>query len=100
MDLVGGLVNCGTRLAQAHRATLARRCEETAQDIAQNALGCLEPSDPGDVLTAIEGVFSNQVVARAAIKLRAVKILLDTYSRESAREQLGDHLAHHVVGPP
>ena len=52
----------------------------TPEEIAQNALGCLEPDDPGCIVAAIEGVFLPQVIARASIKLEAIQVLLATYA--------------------
>lgn len=57
-----------------------RRHERAAKEIARGALGYLEQDDPGCMVTAIEAVFSPEVVARASVKLRAIRILLDTYS--------------------
>ena len=66
-----------------------RNATASAEEIAQNALGCLEPDDPGCIVAAIEGVFLPQVIARASIKLEAIRILLDTHAAATGESAAG-----------
>lgn len=63
----------------------ARRREEIAAKIAA-ASRRAAVAHGGDVLVAIAGVYSPNVIARASIKLRAIEILLDDWIEENAGE--------------